>query len=99
MHFLNGLDARINVQRKIAAVVHHVAAVDFPVVVFGPAAIHAVGDAAFRADHAFILPCLITYSRHQRDELREIPPVQLQLHNLFAGDGTAELRGLRVHLR
>src|ERR1700736_3181140 len=87
LNFCNGLDAGIHVQRKIAAVVHHVAAIDFPVVIFGAASIHAVADVARSADHALILTSLIAYARHQRYELGEVAAIELKLEQLSSCDG------------
>ncbi len=59
----NGLGIGIDVQRAIGAVVHVVAAVQFPVVVFGPATVHAVGNVAVHTDLAFIRTGLIHDTR------------------------------------
>src|ERR1700739_1489556 len=47
----------VPVQRGVGAVVHVVAAIQFPVVVLGAAAVHAVGHVAVNAYGAFILVC------------------------------------------
>jgi len=53
-----------NVQRVVAAVVHVVAAVHFPVVVFVAATIDAVHHVAVDTDGAFV-PGLIGYLRRE----------------------------------
>ena len=55
----------INVQRLIAAVIHVVAAVQFPVIVLGAAAVDAHGDVPVNAHRAFILAGLIAYAGRQ----------------------------------
>src|SRR5208283_4256510 len=77
LDFVNGLDAGIDVEGEVAAIVHHVAAVDFPIVVFGAAAVDAVADAALDADLAFVLPGLIADAGNQLNELGKDAPVQL----------------------
>ena len=46
-NFGNGIQTGIGDHRGVAAVVLIAAAVDFPVVVFGAAAVHAVGDRSY----------------------------------------------------
>ena len=46
LEFRDGIDAGIDVQRCVAAVVHVVAAVQFPVVVLGASAVNAVSNVA-----------------------------------------------------
>src|SRR5947209_11305540 len=45
----------IYVQRGVAAVVHVVAAIEFPVVVFGATAVHGVRDVAINSDLGIVL--------------------------------------------
>ena len=72
------VQAGIDVQRGVAAVVHVVAAIEFPVVVLGAAAVDAVGDVAVDADLAFILAGLIVDAGHQSYELSEVAAIELQ---------------------
>ena len=97
--FGDGVDAGIDVQRGVAAVVHVVAAVELPVVVFRAAAVEAERHAAVDADLPFILAGLVADAGNDSGELNEVAAVQLKLSDLRAGDSTAELRGLRVDLR
>src|SRR5438552_12324839 len=46
----DSLGVGVDVERRVAAVIHIVAAVEFPIVVFGAAAVHAVGDVAIDAN-------------------------------------------------
>ncbi len=82
----------------VAAVVHAVAAIQFPVVVFGAAAVDAEGNVAVDADLGLVLPALIGNSGHQGDELGKVAAVQLKLSDLFAGDCTSKIRRLGFHL-
>ena len=66
----------INVERRVAAVVHDAGAVELPVVVLGAAAIHAVFHAAGDAGLAFVLPGLIGHAGRERDELGKVATVQ-----------------------
>ena len=50
-HFANGLDTGSNVQRGVAAVIHVVAAIQLPVVIFEAAAVYAVVGVSVNADH------------------------------------------------
>src|SRR5882762_4384269 len=67
LKFSNRVDAWIHVQRGVATVVHVVAAVQFPIVVFDAAAVHAVADVAVDAYGSLILSGLVTHSWGQRD--------------------------------
>ncbi len=96
--FGDGLQAGIDVQRAVAAVIHVVAAVQFPVVVLHTAAVDAEAYVAVDADRAFILAGLIAYAGDQRDQLREVPSVQLQLGNLLSVYGAGKVRRLGLHL-
>src|ERR1035438_252804 len=53
--FGDRFEVGIDVQRGIAAIVHVVPAVEFPVVVLGAAAVHAKRDVAIDPDGAFVL--------------------------------------------
>ncbi len=57
--FRDGFQVWIDIQRIVATVIHVVAAVDFPIVVLGAAAIDAVQRVADDADRAFVLSRLI----------------------------------------
>ena len=96
--FGNGFGVRINVQRGIAAVIHVVAAIEFPVVVFGAAAVHAIADVTVDADSAFILTSLADHTRGDIDKLSEIATVHDEVVDLFAGDSAAQIRGCGFHL-
>ena len=98
LHLFDGLDAGIDIQGEVAPIVHHVAAVDFPVVVLGAAAVNAVADAAFGTDDALILSGLIADTGNQSDELGKIASVKFQLRQLFAGDCAAQFGRLGIHL-
>ena len=98
MNFGDGFQAGIDVQRAVAAVIHVVAAIEFPVVVLGAAAIDAEGHAAVDADRAFVLTGLIADARDQGDQLGKVAPVQLQLGDLFSANRTGKIRRLRLHL-
>ena len=89
LEFGDRFDVRINVQRCVAAVIHVVAAVELPVVVFGAAAVNAVLHVAVDADRAFILVRLAHNAGCQRHELREVASVQLELGDLLARYGRA----------
>ena len=94
----NGVDAGIDVQRAVAAVVHVVAAVEFPVVVLGATAIHAKGDAAVDADLRLIHSGLVAHARDQAHQGREIPAVEFELGKFFPGDCAREFGGLGLDL-
>ena len=53
--FGDGIEAGIDVQGGVGAVVHVVPAVEFPVVVLDAAAIHAVADVAVNTNVTFIV--------------------------------------------
>ena len=82
----------------IAAIVHVIAAVEFPVVVFDAAAVEAIRDATVDSDRAFVLIGLADDTGRQGHELRKIAAVQLQLVDLLTGDGSAEFRGTGLNL-
>src|SRR5882672_5861693 len=94
----NRVNAGINVQRTIAAVIHVVAAIDLPVVVLGAATVEAEGNATIDADLAFVLPRLVADAGDNRRELRKIAPVQLELGDLRSGNGAGEVRRRGFHL-
>ena len=73
--FGDGLGIGINVECAIAPVIHVVAAVDLPVVIFGAPAVHAVGHAAIDPDPAFILACLADDAGSKINELSEVPVI------------------------
>src|SRR5450759_1204283 len=87
-----------NVQAAVAAIVHVVAAVEFPVVVLDTAAIYAVLNAAHDPDLALILPGLIADAGDKSYQLREVAAVQFQLGDFLAGDGASHFRTLSFHL-
>ena len=92
------VDTGKNVQAAVAAIVHVVAAVEFPVVVLDAAAIHAVLNAAHDSDLALVLSGLIADAGDKSYQLREIAAVQLQLGDFLAGDGAGHFRTLSFHL-
>src|SRR2546423_1515813 len=65
----------INVEGGIAAVIHIVAAVEFPVVVLGPTAIHAICDVSINAHLALIRAGLINDARRERYQLSKIAAI------------------------
>ncbi len=95
----NRVNAGINVQRAVAAVIHVVAAVQFPVVVLGAAAVHAERNAAVDADLRLILSRLVAYAGDQRDQRSEVAPIQFELSDLFPGDSAGQFGRLRLNLR
>ena len=99
LKFRDGFRVRINVQRRIAAVIHVVAAVQLPVVVLGAPSVHAVGHVAVDTHLALVRAGLVDDTGREVDELREIASVQHQLIDLLAGDRGAHGRGLRFNLR
>src|SRR6266571_4185431 len=94
----NGFRVGVNVQRSIAAVVHVIATIEFPVVVLRAATVHAVSNVAIDADGAFVLAGLVYDARREINELSEIATVQNQLIDLLAGDGAGEIRRSGFHL-
>ncbi len=92
------VDTGIHVQRAVAAVVHVVPAIEFPVVVFGAAAVHAESDAAIDADRRLVHPGLIAHARDEADEGRKVSSVQFKLGDFLARYRARELGGLRFHL-
>ncbi len=90
--FGDGFRVWINVERRVGAVVHVVAAVEFPVVVLGAAAVHGVGDVAVNADFCVVLSGLADNARREIDELREVAAVEDEVVDLFAGDGAGQVR-------
>ena len=82
LEFGNRIRVRIDVQRRIAAVIHIVAAIQLPVVVLSSAPIHAKPDVAVDADLTLIRTGLIDHTRRQRNELREVAAVELELIHL-----------------
>src|ERR1035441_925149 len=93
-----GIHVRVDVECAVASVVHVVAAVDLPVVVFGAPAVDAHGYVAGDADRPFVLAGLIADSRNQGDQLRKITAVEDDLADLFSGDHTRQFRGLGLYL-
>src|SRR5260370_10245710 len=96
--FSDGFDAGINVERAIAPVVHVVAAVEFPVVVLRPAAVHAALNVAVHAHGPFILTSITAHARREGDQLGEVAAVQLQLRDFPAGDDRAFFVRLCLHV-
>src|SRR6202044_795305 len=84
-HFGNRVNARVNIQRGVAAVVLGIASIPFEVVVFRAATVDAVG---YRnsAGPALVLAGLVGHSRRQRNQLRVIAPIQFQLRDFLARD-------------
>src|SRR2546423_4915682 len=82
--FGDGIQAGINIQGAVTAIIHAVAAIDLPVVVLRAAAVHAELHVAENSDSAFILSGLIADSGSERDQLGEIASVKLQLRDLFS---------------
>ena len=89
--FGNGVDAGENVQRVVAAVVHVIAAVHFPVVVFSTASVHRKDCVAGDPHGSFILSGLVVHSRGQCYKLRKIAAIQLQLRDFSPGEHSADL--------
>ena len=98
LEFSDSIQAGINVQRSVAAVIHVVAAVQFPVVVFGASAVDAERNVAAHTDSGIILARLITDARYQCDQLREVAPIELELADFFSGDRTGEFGRLGFNL-
>src|ERR1700682_5762719 len=66
--FGDGVEARIRQQGRIAAVIHVVTAVDFPVVVFRTATVDAIGDGRETLTR-LVLTRLVGRPGRQREEL------------------------------
>jgi hypothetical protein len=96
--FGDGLEVGVYVEGLVAAVVHVVAAVKLPVVVLVAAAVDAEGDVAGYADSALVLTSLVGDTGSQGYELAEVAAIELELVDLFAGDGGTNFSGLRVYL-
>src|SRR2546429_1862849 len=75
----------------LGAVVHIVATIEFPVVIFRAPAVHAVKDVSVNAHGALVLACLIHHAGSQIHQLGEIATVKYEVVNLFAGDGAGEI--------
>ncbi len=97
--FGDGFEIGINVQRGVAAVIHVVAAVELPIVVFVAAAVHAIGHVAVHAHFALVRATLVHNTGRQSDELREIAAVQFEVVDLLASNYAGQIRGLRLYLR
>ena len=65
----------VDVQRLVAAVVHGVATVDLPVVVFDAAAIDAVVDVPLRSHRPFVLSSLVAHPGAQIHKLWEVKAI------------------------
>jgi len=96
--FSDGFRIWINIERGVGAIVHVVAAVEFPVVVLGAAAVHGVGDVAVDADFCVILSGLADNARGEIDELRKVAAVEDEIVDLLAGDGAGEIGRGCFHL-
>ena len=99
LEFGNSFQAGIDVERVVAAVIHVVAAVQFPIVVLHAATVDAEADIAVNSNGPFVLASLVTYARNQRHQLREVPSIQFELSDLLPGDDTGEIGRLRLYLR
>ena len=64
----DGIDAGIDVQRTVAAVIHVVAAIEFPVVVLDAATIHRERDTAVDTDCSFFLAGLVAHAGNQGNQ-------------------------------
>src|SRR2546427_2785901 len=98
LEFGNSFQAGIDVERVVAAVIHVVAAVQFPIVVLHAATVDAEADIAVNSNGPFVLASLVTYARNQRHQLREVPSIQFELSDLLPGDDTGEVGRLSLHL-
>src|SRR5438309_9625272 len=96
--FTDRFNARISVQRAVAAVIHVVAAIELPVVVFGAAAVDAERHVSINSDGALILSSLVANAWSQCSELSEVAPVELQLGDLLAGDSSSQVGRLGLDL-
>ena len=94
----DGVNAGINVQRGVAAVIHVIATVQLPVVVLRAPTVEAEGDVAIHADSAFILAGLIADTRHNRCKLREVASVELKLGDLFPRHRATQIGRRGFHL-
>ena len=96
--FGNRFQARVNVQRGVASVIHVVATIQFPVVVLDTAAVDAEANVAINSDRAFVLTRLVADTWNQRHQLSEVAAVQFQLCDLFPGYHAGQIRRLGFHL-
>ncbi len=87
----DGFRIGINVEGGVAAVIHVVATVEFPVVVLGAAAVHAVGDVAVNTHLAVIVAGLINDTGTESDKLGEVAAVEHEFIYLLAGDRAAQV--------
>ncbi len=67
LEFCDRVEAGIDIQRIVAAIIHVVAAIEFPVVVLDAAAINAEDYFAVDSDRTFVLTRLIAYAWNQGD--------------------------------
>ena len=98
LEFGDGINAGIDVQRAVAAVVHVVAAVEFPVVVLGAAAVHAESDAAVDADLRLVHSGLVAHAGDEGHQRGEVSAVEFELGNFFSRDRAGEFGGLGLDL-
>src|SRR5450432_712319 len=94
----DGVEAGIHVERGVAPVIHVVAAIQFPIVIFGAAAIDAIADIPGHPHGALILPGLTAHTRDERYQLGEIAAIQLELGNFLAADRARQIGGLCFYL-
>ena len=96
--FGDGFGVGVNVQGGIGTVVHIVAAVKLPVVVFGAAAVDGVGYVAIDTHPTFVLSRLIHDAGTESRKLCEVAPIQYQFTDLLTGDGGTEFGGSSLDL-
>ncbi len=95
----DGIDAGVNVQRAVAAVIHVVAAIEFPVVVLDAAAVHGETDAAIDTDRSFVLSSLVAHAGDQGYKAGEVATVEFELGDFLSGNGAGKFGRLSLDLR
>jgi hypothetical protein len=83
----------------IDAGVQGLRAIHLKAVVLGSASVDAVRYTSGHPDAGFILLGLIADAGRQGDELREVPPVQLNGCDFLASDGAAYLGAFQMQFR
>ena len=96
--FGDRIEAGISVEGGVAAVIHVVAAVNLPVVVFHASAVHAELHIAAQAGARLIVSSLIAYAGSHCGQLGKVAAIQLELCDLPAGHCARELGRLGLHL-
>src|SRR5271163_4068517 len=100
--FLNSIETGVNDQGAVVTIqagIQHFRSVDGKAVVFGAAAIHAIGNAAGHTNLGFVLLRLVADSGDKVNKLGEVTAVQADARHFLAGNRSGYLRILRLYLR